>query len=199
MSAAPRMLSLMTLFSLSMASCDLGEELPHAREHHGKCHADDRQDRQHDKPELPVDREQQHAGADDQEDGRHEGRNGLRDEHLDGVDVRGQVRQQHGRSDALNVGVILDRQLRHQLRPQVLRDPLRGVGLGHVLQVREEEDAKRDEEELQAEGGENRPLWRVAIDRAADEPRDHQVQAVAENRQGDERRDNRRVGPQQAE
>ena len=85
------------------------------------------------------------AGADDQEHRRDERRDRLRDEHLDRVDVRGQVRQQRGGRDLLDVGVILRRDLVDQPRPQVPRDALGRERLHHVLEVGEHEDAERDD------------------------------------------------------
>ena len=44
---------------------------------------------------------------------------GLRDEQLDGVDVRREVGQQLGRRHLLDVGEILRRELRDELRPKI--------------------------------------------------------------------------------
>ena len=126
--AAPRMLSLITLLSRSIACCDLANSLRTRPSTTLKVIADDGQDGQHGKAELPVDREQQHAGADDQEH--------RRDERADRLRRRTASRRRRRRSGSsaaspgspLDVGGVLRRELRHQLRPQIPGHPFGGAG-----------------------------------------------------------------------
>jgi hypothetical protein len=95
--------------------------------------------------------------------------------------------------------VLLPRNLADQACPQVSRDTLGGVGLNHALQIGQDEDPERDDEELAGDGGEDELLPDVAVDGVRDDPRHQQVQCVGENRQRHEGRDQPAIRLHQAE
>ena len=84
------MLSLMTLFSQSIASCPRLKSVRTRPRTTENGDADDRQHGEYAQRQPPVDGDEQHARPDDQEDRRDERGDHHRDEHLHGVDVRRQ-------------------------------------------------------------------------------------------------------------
>ncbi len=74
------MLSLITRFSQSIASCACLKRLRTFAQHQLKRNGDERNDAQDREPQPPVDREQKNAGADDQEKRRNDRGDGLRHE-----------------------------------------------------------------------------------------------------------------------
>ena len=81
--------------------------------------------------------------------------------------------------DPLDVGEILRRELRDQLRPQIARDALGRVGLRDVLEIGEDEDADRHREELDDQRAEDELARGEGVDRARDQLRHEQVEALA--------------------
>ena len=121
----------------------------------------------------------------------------MRDEHLHGVDVRGQVRQERRRRDLLNVGGVLCGDPRDQSCPQVTSDPIGGVGLDDALEVAKDEDACRRQEESRRDRSQDERPPAVAVDRVGDELGDEQVQRVSGNRQPNEGGNRAAVGDEQ--
>ena len=180
-----------------MASWPLLEERAHAPQHQRERDRDERQHGQHCQREGPVDGKEQDARADDQEHRRDERRHRLRDEHLDGIDVRGQVRQERRRRDLLDVRVILRRHLRDEARPQIARDPLGRIGLHHSLQVGEDEDADGRQQQLGRNDGDHERVPAVTVDRICHEPRNQQVEGVAGHGQHHEQADDSSIRNEQ--
>ena len=90
-----------------LAGFYLAEERPHALEDQKERDADDRHDGQHRECQRHVDRQQQHAGANDEEHRRDERRDGLRHEQLHRVHVGGEVGQEGAGRDVLDEGVVV--------------------------------------------------------------------------------------------
>ena len=116
--AAPRMLSPMTRFSQSMASCPLRNNCKFHRQHQLKNDGDEGNDAQDAQTKPPVDGKQKHAGADDDEQRRNVGGYGLGDKQLHRIDIRKrEVGQKFCRGDVFdpcerlhrNPGVSRDR------------------------------------------------------------------------------------------
>ncbi len=197
MSAAPRMLSLMTLFSQSMASCPRLKSARTRRRTSAKVTPTNgstastasarRQSMARSSTLAPRIRntdEMSEAITCD-------------DESLHRVDVRRQVGEERRRRHLLDIGMILCRDSADEPRPQIPRDSFRGIGLDDALEVGEGEDAEGGQQECGRDPRRHRRVAAVTVDGGGDEARDEQVERVAGNRQQDEARDGAAVGREQ--
>ena len=172
--------------------------LPHPSEDDLEGDADDWEHGEDGEAELPVDGQEQDAGAEDEEHRRHDRPHRLGNEHLHGVDVRRQVGEEHRAPDAVDVGQVLGRQLRDNLCPQVARDALGRIHLRDVLEVAEDKDSDCDDEEFDDERTDNQLAGGEGIDRARNDFRNEQVQRVGGDREADDRGDKGNVRLQQS-
>ena len=129
-----------------LAALEQNPDLPQREEKGAANHGHHAQDAQ---PQPPVDGEQHHARADDQEKRGNDGGDRLGNEQLDAVHVRGEIGQEFGGRELLDAAVGLGGDLGGQSGAQVSRDALGGVGLHDVLQIVQSEHQERDDEELQ--------------------------------------------------
>ena len=120
----------------------LAEQRPDFAQHQLERNGDERNDAENGKRELPVDRKQQDAGADDQEKGGDDRGKGLRDEHLHRVDVGGEIGEKFGGRDLFHPAERLDRYLRRETRAHVARHFFRSPGLRDVLRIGQNEYAE---------------------------------------------------------
>src|SRR5215831_11699577 len=85
--------------------------------------------------------------------------------------------------------MVLHRNLGDKTRSQVAGDGFRRIRLSDSLQVRENEDACRDSEELNDQIRKDQTLLIERVDRRRNDRRDNKIQAVAQNRQYDQQQD----------
>ena len=90
--------------------------------------------------------------------------------------------------------MVLSRDVRHQAGAQISRDTLGSVSLGNGLEIRKNKNAERGCKEFNHERCENQTLLSVVIDGVRNDSRNQQVQTVAEDRYGNQDRDQRPIG-----
>ncbi len=176
---------------------DLAEQLAHPAHEHEEARPDQGQHQKHRHGQLPVQPDQKAAGGDNDEDRGDQGRRGLGDEGLDGVDIGGEVGQELRRRHRLDRGVGLRRDHLGKACTQVPRHPFGGDGLHHVLQVAEQEGPQRQGGQGDQRGGQVEVARVEGVDRVGDDLRHGQVQRIARRGQPYQQRHLALVGPEQ--